>query len=279
MRLPSQSAKCIWPNGQERLNNCSSALPSAPVASGSGAMRGLSSPMRWMSSLQGGDALHLEADVIHALGDDARAVVIGDVPRHDHQRDVAVGQIMILVACALVGRRQLEHVAVELGHGRGVHRAERDVMNMARIGVAVVLDVDRRAVRHVLLRNVEHVAVGIVRRDAGEGAGRGALQPFHLRVALAHPLVDGLCVLHLDAEMIEARRAARAARVDVQANVSVAHRHGARGARARRRAHAEHSLVELGELGVVFADDGDVVDLRESHDFPPVRRGPLRARH
>ena len=52
-------------------------------------------------------------------------------------------------------------------------------------------------------------------------------------------------ILDLDAEMIEAGGTAGAARIDVEPDIAVAHRHGAAGAGLVRGAHAEHRLVEL----------------------------------
>src|SRR5690349_3968359 len=46
IRVPSQSAIWCCPSGQERRNSSSSALPSAPVPTGSGASRGLSPATR-----------------------------------------------------------------------------------------------------------------------------------------------------------------------------------------------------------------------------------------
>ena len=80
-----RSARTVW----------SSASPSAPVSTGAGARRGLSSAMRCDVGLARVDALDLEADVVHAAGDDAGAVIVGDVPRHDHQRHVPVGQVVV----------------------------------------------------------------------------------------------------------------------------------------------------------------------------------------
>ncbi len=218
------------------------------------------------------DALDLEADVIHAGGDDAGAVIVGDVPRHDHQRHVAVSQVVVRIVGALldVRRREVEHIAVEFRHVVGVHRTERHVIDVARIGLAVVLDIDRRAVRHILLRDVEHIAVGIVRADAGERPRGRTLEPFHGRVFLAHALEAGFGVLDLDAEMVEPGGTSGAARIDVQADIAVAHRDRPARPRLVRGLHAERRDIELRELGVVLADDGDVIDLRE-HSFLPAR--------
>src|SRR6266513_2437605 len=74
------------------------------------------------------------------------------------------------------------------------------------------LDIDRSPVLHVLLRQVEEVARGIVGADAREGARAGALQDFDRGVALAQSRADPFGVLHLHAEVVKPRRAARLAR-------------------------------------------------------------------
>src|SRR5947207_5153380 len=71
------------------------------------------------------------------------------------------------------------------------------------------LDIDRSPVLHVLLRQVEEVARGIVGADAREGARAGALQDFDRGVALAQSRADPFGVLHLHAEVVEPRRADR----------------------------------------------------------------------
>src|SRR5262245_34607608 len=91
-------------------------------------------------------------------------------------------------------------VAEKIRHLRGPQRAHRDMIDVARLGLAVVLDVDGGAVLHVLLRDVEHVPVGIVGGDARERPVGGPLQPLHARVARAHAIEDRLHVLDLDAE-------------------------------------------------------------------------------
>src|SRR5262249_27219745 len=80
---------------------------------------------------------------------------------------------------------------------------------------------------------------------------------------LAHALEHGLDVLDLDAEMVEPGRPARLARIDVEADIAVAHRDRPVGAGSLRRAHPEQRLVEGGEQGIALADNGNVVDLGE----------------
>src|SRR5215831_1282686 len=137
------------------------------------------------------------------------------------------------------------------------------MIDVARLGLAVVLDVDGGAVLHVLLRNVEHVAVGIVSGDARERPVGGPLQPPHARVARAHAIEDRLYVLDLDAEMIETGGASSAAGIDVEPHIAVADRDRAPHPRLGRGSHAEDCLVELGKLCVVITDDGDVIDFRK----------------
>src|SRR5258706_2812511 len=124
------------------------------------------------------------------------------------------------------------------------------------------LDVDRSPVLHVLLRQVEEVARGVVGADAREGARPGALQNFDCGVALAQPRADSLGVLHLHAEVVEPRRAARLARIDVETHVAIADGHGSLRPLVGSTPHAEHRLVESALERVLVADDGDVLDLR-----------------
>jgi hypothetical protein len=132
----------------------------------------------------------------------------------------------------------------------------------------IILDIDVGAVAHVLLRDVEDIAVRIMRRDAGEGPVGGTLLPFDRRIIFAQPVEGGLGIFDLDAEMIETGRTPGAPGIDVEPDIAVAHRHRPRGPRLGRSRHAEHRLVELAQLGVVLADDGDVVELGEHTGLP-----------
>ena len=69
--------------------------------------------------LEGFQVLDLETDMVHAGGNDAGAVIIGDVPRHDDERHVTVGEIMVGIARFLadIARRELEHVAADCDAG------------------------------------------------------------------------------------------------------------------------------------------------------------------
>src|SRR5262249_46276058 len=66
-----------------------------------------------------------------------------------------------------------------------------------------------------------------------------------------------------DTEMIESGGTPRSPRIDVQADIAVAYGDSARWPGLGRCPHAEDSLVELRQLGIIVADDGNVVDLRE----------------
>src|SRR5258706_280817 len=68
-------------------------------------------------------------------------------------------------------------------------------------------------------------------------------------------------IVRFEADVMEPRRTAGLARVDVEADVAVAHRHRALGPRIGRGAHAERGFVELALHGVVVADEGDVLEL------------------
>src|SRR5207247_10275986 len=61
---------------------------------------------------------------------------------------------------------------------------------------------------------------------------------------------------------IEPRRAARLARIDVEAEVTVADGHRPLRSLVGRRPHAEHRLVKSALERVLVADDGDVLDFR-----------------
>ena len=120
-------------------------------------------------------------------------------------------------------------------------------------------------------REIEDIAVGIICRDAGEGARRGPLDPVRLRILAAQQLENARYVFHLDTEMVEPSRTACLARIDIEANVSVTHRDGAHGALEQlRRLHAEHGLVEVGQQRILLADDRDVIDLGEHAVISPV---------
>src|SRR5260221_3794472 len=122
------------------------------------------------------------------------------------------------------------------------------------------LDVDGGAVLHVLLRQVEEVARGVVGADAGKGARAGALEDLDGGLALAKPRASPLDVLHFHAEMVEPGRAARLARIDVEADGAVADGHGALRALVGRGLHAEYRLIKSALERVLVADDGDVLD-------------------
>src|SRR5262245_32411737 len=64
-------------------------------------------------------------------------------------------------------------------------------------------------------------------------------------------------------KMIEAGGASSAAGIDVEPHIAVAHRDRAPHPRLGRGSHAEHRLVELGKLGVVVTDNGDMIDFRK----------------
>ena len=74
--------------------------------------------------------------------------------------------------------------------------------------------------------------------------------------------------------MVEAGRTPGAPRIDVEADIAVAHRHCPGGPRLGRGRHAEHRLVELAQLGVVLAHDGDMIELGEHTGLPERRLCP-----
>src|SRR5215204_1442588 len=99
--------------------------------------------------------------------------------------------------------------------------------------------------------------------DAGERPGRRALEPLHRRIFTAHAVENGVAVLDLNAEMVEAGGAAGATRIDVEPDIAIAHRHRAAGTGLVGCRHAECGLVELRQLRVIVTDNGNVIDLRE----------------
>jgi len=100
------------------------------------------------------------------------------------------------------------------------------------------------------------------------GPDRWPLQRLQFGIELLHPRNRIFEIVHLDAEMIETRRASVAPRDMGHADIPVADRDGARG-RERLLAglHAEQRLVEARVHGVEIAGDGDVIDAGR-HAFP-----------
>ena len=80
---------------------------------------------------------------------------------------------------------------------------------------------------------------------------------------------DRLHLVDLQPEVIEARRPAGLARVDVEPDVAIAHSDRALGPRIGRGAHAERRFVELALHGVVVADQGNVLELGCHQDARP----------
>src|SRR5712691_1273064 len=130
--------------------------------------------------------LHSEADVIRTGPRDPAALVVEDAPGHEDQGDPSVAQIMVQVAGLLSEPLEAEQVGVELRDLVGMQGAQGEMADGARL-LAGRLDVNRSAVLHVLLRQVEEVARGVVGADACEGARARALQDLHGGVALAQP--------------------------------------------------------------------------------------------
>src|SRR5258706_9384038 len=151
-------------------------------------------------------ALHPEADVIRTGPRDSAALVVEDAPGHEDQGDLSVAQIMVRVAGLLGQPLEAEQVDVELRDLVAMQGAQGEMADGARL-LARRLDVDRSPVLHVLLRQVEEVACGIVGADAREGARAGALEDLDGGVALPQSRADSLGVLHFPAEVVEPRRA------------------------------------------------------------------------
>src|SRR5258706_15763966 len=201
-------------------------LPLRSRAQGEGAQMRIVVADGLQALLHGLQALHPEADVIRPRPRDAAAPVVEDAPGHEEQGYPAVAQVMVRVAGLLGQPLEAEQVDVELRDLVGVQGAERQMADGTRL-LARRLDVDRGAVLHVLLRQVEEVARGVVRADAGKGARARALEDLDGGVALAQPRASPFGVLHFHAGLVEPARTARLARIDVEADGAVADGHGA----------------------------------------------------
>ena len=88
----------------------------------------------------------------------------------------------------------------------------------------LVVDIDTAAVSHVLLREIEDVAVGIVGGDAGERPRRGPLHPVGLRILGPDAIEHGFHILDLNTEMVEGARPPGLAWVDVEPDIAVTNR-------------------------------------------------------
>jgi hypothetical protein len=133
---------------------------------------------------------------------------------------------------------------------------------------AVVLQIDAAAIGHLLLREVEDVAVRVVGGDAGEGPRARPLHPVGVWILAAHAVEHRIDVLHLDAEMVEAGGPAGLARIDVEPDIAVAHRDGPVDLALGGALHAEQRFIEARQQGIFLADDGDVIDLGEHGRYP-----------
>ena len=186
---------------------------------------------------------------------DAAVRIIADVPRHEDERHAPVGE---LLAQRRTRALQLEDGFVEARDVVVLQRADRKVADAPRL-VSWFLHVDGLTVLHVDLRDVEDVAGGIVCTDAGEGTRAGTLHDMDVAVVLQH-LAYRVRVVDLEPEMIEARGTPGLARIDVEADVAVAHGDRALGTRVLGHAHAEDGLVEASLERVLVAHDGDVAN-------------------
>ena len=179
--------------------------------------------------LQRFDILDREADMIEACRQDALADEVANAPRHDDERHLSVRQIMIFIPVAGGVLLQLENIAVEPRHFIRPHGAQRNVADEAVVLVTVVLHIDPGAVFHLALGKIEDIAIRIIRRDPGKGARRRPLDIVSPGVAAFHRLEHSADIFHLDAEMIEPGRTSSFARIDVEADITVANRDGAYG--------------------------------------------------
>ena len=114
--------------------------------------------------LEGVDARHPEADVIHRRLLDAGAVEGRNRPRQDRQRHAAVGEMIAVGLARHVARLEIEHVGIELRHLAGMARAQRKVADGVVL-LPLALGIDLGAVLVALLREVEIVAGRIVRAE------------------------------------------------------------------------------------------------------------------
>ena len=225
------------------------------------------------------DAFDGETDVIDARRHDALADIIVDAPGNDDERHAPVAEIMIGIAVRGVLLGKFENIHVEARHLVGPHGSDRHMADVPGAGDAGVLDIGAGAIFHVFLREIEDVAVRVVRGDAGERPVRRPLNPAGDRVFRAHLVEAGLHIFDLDAEMIEPRRSAALARIDVEPDVTIADVDARLRPRRLRRFQAEQQLIEAVEQRVFLADDGDVINFGEhvSSGNGPVSQLPLAA--
>src|SRR2546422_10532248 len=92
--------------------------------------------------------------------------------------------------------------------------------------------------------------------------------------SLAQLRAEPFRVFHFHAEVVEPPRAARLARIDVEAHIAVADGHRALWPRVGRRPHAEHRLVKSALERVLVADDGDVPDFCGHGSMPSAKYFP-----
>ena len=136
------------------------------------------------------------------------------------------------------------------------------------------VEIDRCPVFHALLRDIEDIARRVMRGNAGERTRAWTLHHFYRGIFVAQARLDQFNVFHLQAEVIETRRAAWLARIDVESHITVPHGDGAFRTLLGRGGHPEQGLVEFSLQRILIADHCNVFYSCE-HDFLSIPCGSL----
>src|SRR5262245_5875463 len=110
-------------------------------------------------------AVHLEAEMFQT---GVESPVSGHAPRTDRQANLAVGQIVAVIAGQTLDRLEIENFLVELGDVRRAEAADGDVIDPTRL-LPAEFDIAFADIGHAFLRKIVLVAVGIVTTQSGEG--------------------------------------------------------------------------------------------------------------
>ena len=185
-------------------------------------------------------------------------------PLQDHEGDTPIAEIPD--AIALLGL-QLEHLRIEFGAAVDVAAAQGDVVDITLL-LPVILGENVLRLARIALGEIEDDHIGIMGAHRRIGPLGRPHHPLQRGVEGLHALQGELHALHLEAEVIEAAAPTLATGDVVEADLPIAHGHGAGGARIAGALHAEQRHVEAGVRGVEIAGDRDVIDFGE-HAFRP----------
>src|SRR4029453_105008 len=131
------------------------------------------------------------------------SAVFDHIPGTESNRDFAVGDVIAVVPRQAFDRLEFENFLVILSEVRRTRAANSDVIDPARL-LPAFLEVAFAHVGHALLGEVELVVIRIVGSKTGEGNVTLALDHKNVGIKLLQPVSDGLHVVHLQAEVIEA---------------------------------------------------------------------------